>query len=96
MDLKRCNFKHLYIKNEKQQEGFRVIHRTNQLKPSLFFHSILIHFSHVHYPLQTVKRTITKKPSTMNSLKTPQMLIKLGNAKEDFHSFFFYCNYLQS
>ena len=45
---------------------------------------MFIHFSYAHYPLQTVKRTTTKKPSTC---ETEHMLIKLGNLKEAFYSF---------
>ena len=46
---------------EKKNEGFRVMHGINQLNSSLFFQSMLIPFSHWHYPLQIVKRTTTKK-----------------------------------
>ena len=34
-----------------------VMHGIIQLNTSLFFHSMMIHFSYEHYPLQIVKRT---------------------------------------
>ena len=92
MDLKWYNFKHLYTKKRKGNEGFRVMYEINQLNSLLFFHSMFIHFIHGS-SISNSKNNLEHQLTTLP--KTQQMLIKLENGRFPF-LFLFYRNYLQS
>ena len=65
------------------------MHRINQLR-TLFFRSVLIHFSYTHYPLQTVRRTIgstwSQRSSTWPRIVSEPKKLVLPN----FYTFIFF------